>query len=61
VIAPAAELGLFGCVIPQEWGGLGLDLTQDVEHAGVQYCRAARHVRSRPPGGRLACGLSSGT
>src|ERR1700728_3052367 len=27
----AAELGLFGYAIPQEWGGLGLDLTQDVE------------------------------
>ena len=29
----AAELGLFGYAIPQEWGGLGLDLTQDVELA----------------------------
>jgi acyl-CoA dehydrogenase len=29
--AAAAELGLFGYAIPQEWGGLGLDLTQDVE------------------------------
>jgi acyl-CoA dehydrogenase len=28
-----AELGLFGYAIPQEWGGLGLDLTQDVELA----------------------------
>lgn len=26
----AAEMGLFGYAIPQEWGGLGLDLTQDV-------------------------------
>ncbi|MDP3889887.1 acyl-CoA dehydrogenase family protein, partial [Nocardioides sp.] len=27
----AAELGLFGYAIPQEWGGLGLNLRQDVE------------------------------
>ncbi len=29
----AREMGLFGYAIPQEWGGLGLDLTQDVELA----------------------------
>ena len=29
----AAEMGLFGYAIPAEWGGLGLDLTQDVELA----------------------------
>lgn len=29
----AAEMGLFGYAIPQEWGGLGLDLTQDAELA----------------------------
>ena len=29
----AAAMGLFGYTIPQEWGGLGLDLTQDVELA----------------------------
>src|SRR6188508_2856961 len=29
----AAKMGLFGYAIPQEWGGLGLDLTQDVELA----------------------------
>ena len=29
----AADLGLFGYAIPQEWGGLGLDLVQDVELA----------------------------
>ncbi|RDI55952.1 acyl-CoA dehydrogenase family protein [Nocardia mexicana] len=29
----AAEMGLFGYAIPQQWGGLGLDLTQDVELA----------------------------
>ncbi|TCW24579.1 acyl-CoA dehydrogenase family protein [Dietzia cinnamea] len=28
-----ADLGLFGYAIPQRWGGLGLDLTQDVELA----------------------------
>jgi acyl-CoA dehydrogenase len=31
--AAAAELGLFGFAIPQEHGGLGLDLMQDVELA----------------------------
>ena len=31
--AAVAELGLFGYAIPQEWGGLGLNLTQDVELA----------------------------
>src|SRR6201991_949469 len=29
----AEKMGLFGYAIPQEWGGLGLDLTQDVELA----------------------------
>jgi acyl-CoA dehydrogenase len=29
----AAEMGMFGYAIPQEWGGLGLDLVQDVEVA----------------------------
>ena len=29
----AAEMGLFGYAIPQQWGGLGLDLVQDVEIA----------------------------
>jgi acyl-CoA dehydrogenase len=29
----AAEMGLFGYAIPEEWGGLGLDLVQDVELA----------------------------
>ena len=29
----AADMGLFGYAIPQQWGGLGLDLTQDVELA----------------------------
>ena len=29
----AKEMGLFGYAIPQEWGGLGLNLTQDVELA----------------------------
>ena len=31
--AQAAEMGLFGYAIPQEWGGLGLDLVQDAEVA----------------------------
>ncbi len=29
----AKRMGLFGYAIPQEWGGLGLNLTQDVELA----------------------------
>src|SRR6202051_5052804 len=29
----ARDMGLFGYAIPQEWGGLGLDLTQEVELA----------------------------
>lgn len=29
----AARMGLFGYAIPHEWGGLGLDLSQDVELA----------------------------
>ncbi|WP_072690563.1 acyl-CoA dehydrogenase family protein [Rhodococcus marinonascens] len=29
----AKAMGLFGYAIPQEWGGLGLDLTQDVDLA----------------------------
>lgn len=29
----AKKMGLFGYAIPQQWGGLGLDLTQDVELA----------------------------
>ena len=31
--AQAKDMGLFGYAIPQEWGGLGLDITQDVELA----------------------------
>ncbi|MGJ9413532.1 acyl-CoA dehydrogenase family protein [Aeromicrobium sp. CF4.19] len=31
--AQVAEMGLFGYAVPQEWGGLGLDLVQDVELA----------------------------
>ncbi|MBB1011491.1 acyl-CoA dehydrogenase [Dietzia kunjamensis] len=31
--AGLAEMGLFGYAIPQQWGGLGLNLTQDVELA----------------------------
>jgi acyl-CoA dehydrogenase len=31
--AAVARMGLFGYAIPAEWGGLGLDVTQDVELA----------------------------
>ncbi|WP_328394038.1 acyl-CoA dehydrogenase family protein [Nocardia sp. NBC_00416] len=33
IVEQAKAMGLFGYAIPQEWGGLGLDLTQDVELA----------------------------
>ena len=33
LVAAAKEIGLFGYAIGQEWGGLGLDLAQDVELA----------------------------
>ena len=44
----AAEMGLFGYAIPQEWGGLGLDLVQDAEVAmelGYTSLGAALDVR----------------
>ncbi|WP_063044361.1 acyl-CoA dehydrogenase family protein [Nocardia pseudovaccinii] len=33
IVEQAKTMGLFGYAIPQEWGGLGLDLAQDVELA----------------------------
>ncbi|ELB85666.1 acyl-CoA dehydrogenase, partial [Rhodococcus wratislaviensis IFP 2016] len=33
VRAAAKDMGLFGFAIPQEWGGLGMNLAQDVELA----------------------------
>ncbi|MGV9633150.1 acyl-CoA dehydrogenase family protein [Nocardia rhamnosiphila] len=33
IVVQAKAMGLYGYAIPQEWGGLGLDLTQDVELA----------------------------
>ncbi|MBO0852492.1 MAG: acyl-CoA dehydrogenase family protein [Nocardia sp.] len=33
IAAQAKSMGLFGYAIPQEWGGLGLNLSQDVELA----------------------------
>lgn len=41
----AADMGLFGYAIPQEWGGLGLDLTQDVELA-MEFGYTSLAVRS---------------
>ena len=41
----AAELGLFGYAIPQEWGGLGLNLVQDVELA-LEFGYTALSLRS---------------
>ncbi|WP_336792302.1 acyl-CoA dehydrogenase family protein [Gordonia malaquae] len=41
----AKDIGLFGYAIPQEWGGLGLDLTQDVELA-MEFGYTALALRS---------------
>ncbi|MGW0177547.1 acyl-CoA dehydrogenase family protein [Rhodococcus sp. NPDC003322] len=41
----AAAMGLFGYAIPQEWGGLGLDLTQDVQLA-MEFGYTALSLRS---------------
>jgi acyl-CoA dehydrogenase len=41
----AMDMGLFGYAIPQEWGGLGLDLAQDVELA-MEFGYTALAVRS---------------
>ncbi len=41
----AAELGLFGYAIPQEWGGLGLNLMQDAELA-MEFGYTSFAVRS---------------
>ncbi len=41
----AKRIGLFGYAIPQEWGGLGLDITQDVELA-LELGYTALSVRS---------------
>lgn len=41
----ARQMGLFGYAIPQQWGGLGLDITQDVELA-LELGYTALAVRS---------------
>ncbi|AVL99080.1 acyl-CoA dehydrogenase [Gordonia iterans] len=41
----AKDIGLFGYAIPQEWGGLGLNLTQDVELA-MEFGYTALALRS---------------
>ena len=43
--AGLAEMGLFGYAIPQRWGGLGLDLAQDVELA-MEFGYTSLAVRS---------------
>lgn len=40
-----AELGLFGMALPQDWGGLGLTMEEEVEVLSV-LCRAALSFRS---------------
>ena len=37
-------MGLFGYAIPQRWGGLGLDITQDVELALELHPLAVRSM-----------------
>jgi acyl-CoA dehydrogenase len=45
-IAEAAKsMGLFGYAIPQEWGGLGLSITQDVE-LGIEFGYTTLALRS---------------
>jgi acyl-CoA dehydrogenase len=44
----AKAMGLFGYAIPQEWGGLGLDVTQDVELA-LEFASAGIAVSWLPP------------
>ncbi|MFC4857130.1 acyl-CoA dehydrogenase family protein [Actinophytocola glycyrrhizae] len=41
----AAGMGLFGYAIPARWGGLGLDLTQDVE-LGMEFGYTTLSLRS---------------
>lgn len=41
----AADMGLFGYAIPQEWGGLGLDLVHEVELA-MEFGYTSLAVRS---------------
>lgn len=41
----AKDMGLFGYAIPQQWGGLGLDLAQDVELA-LEFGYTSLAVRS---------------
>jgi acyl-CoA dehydrogenase len=43
--AQIADMGLFGYAIPQQWGGLGLDLVQDVELA-MEFGYTSLAVRS---------------
>ncbi|GAA3518322.1 acyl-CoA dehydrogenase family protein [Dietzia aurantiaca] len=44
--AALADMGLFGYAIPQQWGGLGLDLRQDVELA-MEFGYTSLAVRSQ--------------
>ncbi|MEX2629417.1 MAG: acyl-CoA dehydrogenase family protein [Tistlia sp.] len=45
LIAQMAELGLFGMALPEEWGGLGLTLEEEVELLFI-LCRASLSFRS---------------
>ncbi len=53
----AADMGLFGYAIPQEWGGLGLDLTQTSNSrwsSGTPRWRCGR-CSARQTGSRGRC------
>jgi acyl-CoA dehydrogenase len=45
LVAQMAELGLFGMALPEEWGGLGLTLEEEVELLFI-LCRASLSFRS---------------
>ncbi len=45
LVARMAELGLFGMALPEEWGGLGLTLEEEIEVLLV-LCRASLSFRS---------------
>ncbi|BBX72665.1 hypothetical protein BST45_15690 [Mycobacterium shinjukuense] len=59
----AKRMGLFGYAIPQEWGGLGLNLVQDVEMATLVGAdgnwRRRRLLRTDRAGSRIEPGRAA--
>lgn len=45
ILAQMRELGLYGLSIPEQWGGLGLSMAEEVEIV-MELCRAAPAFRS---------------